>query len=219
MRHALGWAGKSLIVVACLAYQYSVHASLDRAGSGVVHTMLLWTPLALVATWVLLRSRHKAPWAAALIVIGALVYLAEHQERLGLAATSGLSHAAAYLFLMWYFGHTLARGSVPLVTRFARSLHGELAPAMEAFMRRVTAAWCVFFAGQLAVSALLFLLAPLHVWSLFVNVLNLPLLTAMFLGQFAYRAIRHPGFPRASPWQAMQAFHRHASASNGAESR
>jgi hypothetical protein len=28
----------------------------------------------------------------------------------------------------------------------------------------------------------------------------------MFMGQFAFRTIRHPDFPRASPWQALRAF-------------
>lgn len=219
MRRALGWAAKSLVVVACVLYQYGVHASIGGAGSGLARTLLQWAPLALVGAWAVARSRRKAPWIAGLLAAGALVFLAEHQDRLGLVAASGLTHGAAYLFLLWYFGHTLARGREPIITQFARTLHGELTPAMRAFTRGVTVAWCVFCAGQLAVSALLFALAPLHAWSLFVNVLNLPLLAAMFLGQFGWRAIRHPEFPRVSPWQAMQAFRRHASASNGAELR
>jgi len=139
------------------------------------------------------------------------------------AVLSGLLHAACYLFLLWYFGSTLAPGREPIVTRVARRVHGTLEPPMERFTRRVTVAWCVFFGAQLALSALLLAFAPLHAWSFFVNLLNLPLLALMFVGQFAFHAIRHPDLPRASPWQVLRAFRKDASRSrisaNSAEVR
>lgn len=219
MRHAIGWTWKALIVLACVAYQYLVHSSVSNAQTGLFHLVLLWLPLVVLGGWILLRSRNKPVWLAALLTAGMVVYLVEHQERLGLAAVSGISHAAAYLFLMWYFGRTLARGWEPLITRFARSVHGTLQPAMERFTRKVTIAWCVFFASQLIVSALLFAFAPLNAWSLFINLLNLPLLALMFLGQMVYRRVRHPDYPRASVWQAIEAFTKDASLSNSAELR
>jgi uncharacterized membrane protein len=217
MHRAFGWLAKALIVVVCLAYQFSVYSAMQGGGAGGLYAVLLWAPLALLAAWVVARSRKKPAWATGLLAAGAVIYLAEQQGRLGLAALSGLGHAACYFFMLWYFGRTLARGREPLVTRFARSLHGDLSAPMAAFTRGVTVAWCVFFAGQLIVSAILFTAAPLHAWSLFVNVLNLPLLVLMFVGQFAYRSFRHPDFPRASPWQALQAFSRDASLSKRAE--
>lgn len=219
MRRGFGGSAKALLVPACLAYPYGVYAAMQGAGPGALYPILLWLPVALAVAWIVARSRNKAAGFAAVLAAGALIYGIEHQQRLGLAAVSGLSHAAAYFFMLWYFGRTLTRGREPLVTRFARSVHGELPAPMEAFMRRVTVAWCVFFTGQVAVSALLFALAPLTTWSLFVNVLNLPLLAVMFVGQFAYRAIRHPDFPSASPWQAIQAFKRDWSLSKRAEMR
>ncbi len=132
---------------------------------------------------------------------------------LGLAAVSGISHAAAYLFLLWYFARTLAQGCEPLITRFSRSVHGPLQPGMELFTRQVTIAWCVFFATQLIASALLLAFASLSAWSLFINLLNLPLLAVMFVGQLVYRAIRHPDLPRTSVLQAIQAFTKDASLS------
>lgn len=219
MSPAFSRAGKALIVVACVAWQYGVYASVGSGQGGLLHLLMLWGPLALLATWVLARSRHKPAWIAALLAAAAAVYFVEQHERLGLAALSGISHATCYLFLLWYFGRTLARGREAIVTRFARRVHGTLAPPMERFTRNVTAAWCIFFAAQLAVSALLLAFAPLPAWSLFVNLLNLPLLALMFTGQFAVRAIRHPDFPRSSPWQAFQAFTQDASLSKSAELR
>ena len=90
---------------------------------------------------------------------------------------------------------------------------------MELFTRKSTIAWCVFFAVQLTVSLLLFAFASLNTWSLFINLLNLPLLALMFAGQLVFRLVRHPDYPRASIWQALEAFTKDASLSNSAEVR
>ena len=219
MRGALGWAWKALVVLACIAYQYTMHVSVSNAQPGLLHTILLWLPLAVLAGWILVRSKHKPLWLAALLAAGMFVYLVEHEEQLGLAAVSGIPHAAAYLFLLWYFGHTLARGKEPLISRLARSVHGALDPEMARFTRNVTIAWCLFFAVQLIASALLFGFAPLGAWSLFINILNFPLLALMFVGQITYRMIRYPGYPRVSLWQAIQVFIKDTSASKSAEVR
>jgi uncharacterized membrane protein len=166
--------------------------------------------------------RRACGWAAkALVLLAALVALglAGRHEYPALAAAGGLVHAACYCFLLWTFGRSLAPGREPLVTRLARRVHGAMPAAMEAFTRRVTIAWCAFFAGQLGASALLLTAGPLQAWALFVTVLNLPLLALMFIGQFVYRRARHPEFPRASPWQALQAYARESPLSNRAEMR
>ena len=106
-----------------------------------------------------------------------------------------------------------------MVTRVARRVHGALPPDMERFTRNVTIAWCVFFAAQLMASGLLYAFAPLELWSAFVNLLNLPLLGLMFAGQWLYRNLRHPGFPRATTWQAIEAFTKDASLSKSTELR
>jgi uncharacterized membrane protein len=90
---------------------------------------------------------------------------------------------------------------------------------MERFTRNLTIAWCVFFAAQLIASALLFAFAALATWSLFVNLLNLPLLALMFAGQLVYRMVRHPDYPRVSIWRALEAFTKDASLSKSTEVR
>ena len=219
MRRALGWTSRALIVLACVAYQFLAHSSVVSAQAGPLRFVLIWLPLVLLGIWVMLRSDHKALWLVALLAMGAFVYWLEHGEQLGIAAASGLSHAAAYLFLLWLFARTLSRGAEPIITRFARRVHGPLQPEMEVFTRKLTIAWCAFFAGQLVASALLYAFARLETWSLFVNVLNLPLLTLMFAGQWVYRRARHPDCPRASVWQAVEAFTQDAPPSRSAEVR
>jgi len=207
MRPAAGWACKALVVLALVGYQVLVHLAVSGAQAGTsLRLLLILLPLLALAFWVVARSSSKTPWLAALLVAGVLAYLLERHESMGLVAFNGLSHAVAYLFLLWYFGHTLADGAEPLITRFARRVHGTLTPTMEAYTRGLTVAWCVFFAVQLLASALLYLFAALDTWSTFVNLLNLPLLLLMFLGEWAYRVLRHPEHPKVSIEQAVRAF-------------
>jgi len=152
----------------------------------------------------------------ALIVAAALGYeglvhlaLSNTQHPLLLVPLAGGPHAAIYAFLLWLFGRTLLPGREALITGAARRFHGSLAPNMEAYTRRLTAAWCVFSAAQLLVSALLLAFASLDTWSLFVNLLNLPLLAAMFVGDYLFRVLRYRRYPQATIAQAVQAFAKH----------
>jgi|SRR5438105_3880345 len=152
----------------------------------------------------------------ALLVAGALGYevlvhvaFGRAESSLLLIALAGLPHAAVYSFLLWLFGRTLPAGKEALVTRVARRFHGSLPPYMEAYTRNLTAAWCVFFAAQLTLSALLFAFASLEAWSLFVNLLNVPLLAAMFTGDYVYRVLRYRNYRHATIAQSVAAFAKH----------
>jgi uncharacterized membrane protein len=105
----------------------------------------------------------------------------------------------------------LRRGREPFVSRLSRRVHGTLAPQMEAYTRGVTLAWCMFFAGQVTVSLLLLAFAPLEAWSLFVNVLNVPLLVLMFGAEYLYRVTRYPDHPRTTIPGMLRAFAKDAS--------
>lgn len=220
MQRVTRWAWAAFLLSACLAYQYLVHSSVSSAQAGPLHRVLMWLPLAALALWSMLHPRNRAFWLAALSAVGVLIYVLDQREQMGLVASSGLSHAAVYLFLLWYFGSTLAQGREPIITRLARRVHGPLDPVMERFAHRLTIAWCIFFAAQLVTSVLLYAFAPLSVWSIFVNVLNFPLVALMFVGQVLYRNLRCPDCPRASILQAAEAFrNKDASLSKGAEAR
>ena len=128
------------------------------------------------------------------------------RDSLGVQAVSGLTHAACYLIMLWYFGRTLLPGEQPLITRLASSVHGPLAPDHALFTRRFTIAWCLFFAGQILVSALLLAFAPFDVWSLFINLLNFPLLILMFVAGYLVRMVRFRDQPRVSIARILRAF-------------
>jgi uncharacterized membrane protein len=93
---------------------------------------------------------------------------------------------------------TLRPGHEPLVTAITRRLHGTVANEVTTYTRRVTIAWCCFFAMQLATSAALLLFAPLVVWSFFVNILDIPLVVAMFAAEYMVRLWCLPDPPRHS---------------------
>jgi uncharacterized membrane protein len=139
--------------------------------------------------------------------------------RLTLALLNGIPHAAINAVLLWMFGRTLTTGHEPLITVFARRIHGTLPPQIERYTRQVTQAWCVFFAAQIAVSAILLAVDSLDHWSLFVNVLSVPLIAVLFVGEYLYRIARFRDFPHASMWKGIQAFARHARAPAPTEPR
>lgn len=157
----------------------------------------------------------------ACIVCPLLAFLAVNWEvapgpwRLALAAP----HAAIYVFLLGWFGRSLARGREALITGVARRVHGTLTPEIEAYTRRVTLAWCGFFVFQLVASWWLFAFAPFEAWAVFANVLNLPLVALMFAGEYGYRALRYPDHPRASMARALRAFVGEGAAVPGAKAR
>jgi uncharacterized membrane protein len=129
-------------------------------------------------------------------VMTASLGLALFHLRAGLVLSSGLPHAFIYLGLLTVFAVSLLPGREPIVTYFARVIHGRLAPEIETYTRRVTWVWCGFFALQIACSALLLALAPIAWWSIFVNILNLPLIAALMLGETLTRPLWVSNPPR-----------------------
>jgi uncharacterized membrane protein len=107
--------------------------------------------------------------------------------KLGFVTASALTHWAIYASLLVTFAITLRRGSDPLITAMARRMHGPITAELETYTRRVTIAWCCFFAAQLAISITLFVFAPLVAWSFFVNIMDLPLVAAMFGAEYLVR--------------------------------
>ena len=126
------------------------------------------------------------------------------------AGTDGLlpllPHLAIYLVLLTWFGGTLRPGREPLVTYMARQVHETMSVELLSYTRRVTVAWCVFFLVMALTSTALFVWAPVETWSLFANLLNLPLVIAMFLTEYLWRLLRHPDLSRATIPMMIRAF-------------
>jgi uncharacterized membrane protein len=159
---------------------------------GMLWTGILVTAQAVFVAWLALSflTGSIARWAGCAVVLVVTAAICRFTPD-GIAASTAVPHAIAYLSILAIFGTSLLPGRKPIVTIFAERSRGELPPALRRYTRRVTWAWCAFCAAQLLTSLLLLLFAPAHVWSTFVNLCNLPLLLAMFCGEFAWRVWRH----------------------------
>jgi uncharacterized membrane protein len=115
---------------------------------------------------------------------------------IGLIAVPATVHTVVYTSLLLAFGLSLRPGRVALITALARKMHGTIPEDMARYTRGVTWLWCGFFAAQLCTSLALFLWAPITAWSVFVNVLGLPLIILTFTAEHAYRMVHLPNPPR-----------------------
>jgi uncharacterized membrane protein len=206
MQHGSGWLWKALILPACIAYQVLVHAVIVDGTSSAARLALALIPLLALGYWVAKRARKKFLWTLAICTGAVATYAIEWREGVGLPAMNAFTHAAINLLMLWIFGRTLLRGREPLITGFARRIHGGLTSDIEAYTRRVTVMWCIFFAGQIVVSAALFLFASLDTWSVFVNMLSLPLVALMFACEYVYRVIRFRDHQHVSMLKGIQVF-------------
>jgi len=177
-------------VCAFLGYQFLLHK---------VTLSNQLTPIA--AALVLIPFVVAAGWAIALeLGLSLALLITATMTVLGLAWVNkfglpviifGLPHLVTNLFLMWLFARTLKDGREPLITSIARRVHGSLKPEIEIYTRRVTYAWSLFFLLQVAVSLGLYIFASLQTWSMYINILNVPLVILMFVCEYTYRILRY----------------------------
>ncbi len=201
-------AGKVLVMVACVAYPFLLHLSILQQEAEGLALLLVLLPLLLWATWIATRTIARIWWPVLVAGVLALVYymLVGQHMRIGLIAVDGIWHASLNLLLFWFFGRTVLPGREPLISQISRRLNNGLDPSIAAYTRHATIAWTLFFGVQLAGSALLYLFAPINAWSLFINVLNTPLVVLMFVVEYVVRTVLHPDHPRISILKTIQVF-------------
>jgi uncharacterized membrane protein len=98
-----------------------------------------------------------------------------------------VQQAGFYSIMAFTFGRSLRTGRVPLCTHLADRVHGPLSALELRYTRQVTLAWAIFFLVNVVATILLFELAPLRIWSVFVNFCSLPLILLMFVAEYAVR--------------------------------
>ena len=217
----MGRLGKILLVLVFVAYPILLHTFILKEEVEMWQLLFVFAPLLGVAAWVMFRMFGKKWWPLVGVVFACVVYfvVAGGHGRIGLLAVNGLSNATLNLFLLWLFGRTLMRGSEPLISQISRRINGELKPEVVDYTRHVTIAWCVFFGLEVVISLLLYLFASLATWSFFINVLNLPFLILMFVGEKTYRTLRYPNHPRTSILKAIEVYSKDFAAPKKADSK
>jgi uncharacterized membrane protein len=207
LRHAT-LAGKAILIVCMAAAPLMIHAAIVTNRWTLAIVAIPFVQLLIVGGAMVAR---RPIWVKGLGIGAAVLGLAliwAYAPREGLAAAPGVPHALAYSTLLFCFGWSLSAGREAALTRAAVYIRGPLPHELYIYTRRVTWAWCIFFAAQLVGSAVLFIWAPLEVWSFFVNVLNVPLVLMMFGGEYVYRLARFPAYRHDSFSDMMRLFTR-----------
>jgi uncharacterized membrane protein len=168
--------------------------------------LLSGVQIAILSAVILTRSAPRYRWWIAGAAMLALLAVFMHLSQQSLVAATGIPHAIAYTALLVVFGSSLFFRPESIITAVVGRLQRPLPENIVVYTRRVTWAWCIFFAAQLLVSLLLFLFAPASTWSFFVNVLNMPLVVLMFACEYGYRLARVHNRPRSSIASVIAAF-------------
>ncbi len=201
-----GRAGLPIVLVGAGLFGYDVLNHLAVVSGPRFNSVFIAALLASAAAlvWAGFRRGVAVGMAVLAAAAGAGWWMASSGWALRLAPL--LPQLAMCIGVAWLFGRTLLPGREPLITRVARTVHGELPPEIVRYTRNVTLAWAVFMAGMAITSVVLFALAPAAVWSVFANLLFLPLLGLMFLAEYTYRVLRYSWFPQVSIMHSVRAF-------------
>lgn len=201
---ALGWV---LAALGALGYALLAHRAASTPAPGLFEAGVFILPLMGVAALFAWGSAHRRAWLALWLLATAALVLLRDRLAAGTAWVLLLQHVGINLLLALAFGRTLAAGQLPLLTRLARIVRGDaISPRVLAYTRRATWAWVTYFVITALVSLLLFALAPAVVWSGFVNLLSLPLLAAMFAGEFIVRVLSIPRAERSGFMESLLAY-------------
>jgi uncharacterized membrane protein len=192
--------------VGLIGYEAAAHWAAVEGQGPTLGALIALGPALAALLLVALRTRRFAWLAPAGAILVALAVLIARRGVSSLTLLYPVPSVSIYVLLLWWFGRTLAPGREALVTGLARHVHGTLPPEIEAYTRHVNWAWCVFFAAMALTSVALFALAPLATWSLFANVLTVPLIALMFVGEYVYRVSRYRDFAHVSLLTAVRAF-------------
>ncbi len=216
----MGRLGKFLLLASFVGYPVLLHMFILKEDEVAMwQLMFVFAPLLAAAAWVVFRMVGRVWWPLLTFLFAAGVYYIATGDygRVGLLAVNGFSSATLNLFLLWLFGRTLLPGKEPLISQISRHINGQLLPEVAEYTRYVTVAWCIFFGFQIVASLALYTFAPIAVWSFFINVLNLPLLILMFVGEKAFRTVRFPHHPKTSIMKAIEVYSKDFAAPKKAE--
>lgn len=203
------WAWVALAVLLSASFAVLAHFAIIDGVPTALGAILSLVPLACLALWAARRSRRRLAWLAAALVGAAALWFWWDAFEKHFPDLFFIEHAGANLFLAIVFGRTLPKGHEALCTRFARLIHGPLAPNVERYTRQVTAAWTIFFTALFIASCALYLGRFLAAWSLLANILSPVLIVAMFVVEYAVRHRVLPEHERVGILGGIRAFSRH----------
>lgn len=217
---AAQWLRIAVLAVLGAAYALAAHwftADRGLAEYGAILSVAPWFAIGLILAW-------QSKWRGLLIAVCLAALLAVYLERGALLENFTwvyfIQHAGSFLALTIAFGRTLGHDREPMCSRFARAVHGPLDDDVARYTRQITGAWTVFFVVMCVLSAVLFFLVPLSLWSLFANLVTPILVAAMFGAEYLVRVRVLPDFEHIGVLRSVRAIWASSSAdATSAETR
>lgn len=182
-----------LLVAAVVGWAFLAHEGSAGGAHPDFSTATATAPIIAIAVMLLWRAGRPLWIVGGGVGVFLLLAWAWPMLRQNVALLYYVQHVGTNLALATFFGRTLFGGREALVSQFARFAHGGvISPLRARYTRQVTIAWTAFFVTMATVSTALFWLAPAAAWSVFANLLAMPLLIVMFAGE---HLIRHHALP------------------------
>ena len=206
-----GWrmAAAPAAVVALVGYALLSNWLMVHHASHPWTLAVLFGPLLLAVAGLGWQRRQGLTLAACAVLLAVLIAVVLQGGVTDAQRLYVLQHGAIHLALAWSFGLTLRSGEKALITGLAEGLHGRLnqpfTPALARYTRGVTAWWTGYFLAMLALSALLYALAPWPWWTLYCTVFTPLSAATLFVIEYLWRYHRHPEFPRVTMRAAFDA--------------
>ncbi|MDE2439578.1 MAG: hypothetical protein KGP14_01035 [Betaproteobacteria bacterium] len=202
---------RGLAVVAFLvAWALLAHYGSSGNNSPDLSVLLGVSPIMTAVGLLLWRTRHPLlAGGGNLLLLGILIWLWP-TLRQNVPLLFFIQHIGTNLALATLFGRSLLGGGEALITQLARAVYyGEISERKRRYTRHATVAWTLFFLSNALISTILWLLAPHSAWSVFANLLSLPLLVGMFIAEHIWRLCALPPEERPSIAQVVRAYRMH----------
>jgi uncharacterized membrane protein len=195
------------VVIVLAVWAYLAHTSSAGERGADISVLLGVTPIVAALGLLIWRNRHPLLTGTGIVaILGGLAWLWP-TLRENVALLFFIQHLGTNLALGTLFGRSLLGDGEALITQFDRAVHqDELSERKRRYTRQSTLAWTLFFLSNALLSAILWLLAPQAVWSVFANLLSGPLLAAMFIGDHLWRVKVLPPEERPSFAQVARAY-------------
>lgn len=203
---------RGLVVVTLLvAWALLAHFGTAGEGSPDIAVLLGVSPIMAAVGLLLWRTRHPLPAVGGNVLLLAAIIWLWPTLRENIPFVFFIQHAGANLALATLFGRSLLGDGEALITQLDRAVHpGPRTERKRRYTRHATLAWTLFFLSNMLISAVLWLFAPQAIWSVFANLLSMPLLAGMFVAEHIWRMFALPPEERPSIAQVFRAYRMHS---------
>jgi uncharacterized membrane protein len=195
------------VMVMIVTYAVLVHHVNASGEASTLGAMLALVPIFLLIITVAVKATSRVAGVGLLLFSGIASWLVWPFIKQYTGFVFWIQDIGLLLVLLITFGWTLQKGRKPLCVHFAEMINnGALPVEHERYAYKVTVAWVVFFTMMMMTSTLLFFMAPLAIWSIFVNFLTLPLVALMFIVEFMVRRRVLADLPTGHILDAVRAY-------------